>query len=1066
MDSVPTEFPMLPRTVHLALTLLVSCLAVGARAEAAPVEKSPDDYGALTFRVIGPAIGGRVSRVAGVPGNPDVFYFAAAQGGVWKSEDAGKSFAPIMDEVPMSASMGAIALAPSDPNVVYAGGGEANPRGNVMVGWGIWKSTDAGKTWTHQWKNKGQIGTIAVDPRNADVAFAAVLGSPFGPAQARGVYRTLDGGKNWVRVLFKDLDTGASDVALDPHNPRIVYAGLWQMRRKPWELQSGGPGSGLYRSTDGGDTWTELKGAGLPEGIWGKVGVRVAPSDGQRVYALIEAEKGGLYRSDDGGANWHLQNPARALRQRAWYYTTFSIDPQDPDTLWFPQVPLLRSTDGGKTITQVVGPHHGDHHDLWVDPLDTRRVIAGHDGGVDISTDGGKTWSHPDLPLGQFYNIDVDDRTPWRVGGTIQDWGTASGPNMLPKGGGVVLPDWVGAGGGEAGDFRYDARKPGRVYASEYGGYLSEYDEGTGQYRALHIYPINLSGIHGKDLKYRFQWTSPIEISPHDPAVFYHGGNLLFRSADRGTSWQAISPDLTRNDKATQGWSGGPITGDITGVETYGTIFAIRESTREAGHIWVGTDDGRVQLTRDGGAHWSDITPRAMPAWGTVEHIEVSPHRDGAAWAVVEARRMDDQRPWLFRTTDYGASWQQMASGLPQDQPLFVLREDPQDPQLLYAGGERGLWLSRDGGASWSEVKQGLPPVAVADIEIRHGALVLGTRRGIWALDDLHILRAAGDAPAQDALRLFQAQPAIRWQLDHSWGDQGAMPAPPYGLRVAYWLKEAPKGEIRAEILDGSGHIIRTLSSVLVPLKYPVDDADSPDAETYANEDPTPALSGDAGINTAVWDLRMSGARRIASKVDAGDPEEGPLVAPGTYRLRLVVGNEQREQEIQVLPDPRSPATPEQLQANVAFTVAARDAMDRVARNVELLQAVRAQAHDVIERSAARDDAAALRASAEALAARARTLEYALHNPDAEVFYDVLAGRDGGAKLYGQFALLPDLAQDADYQPTQGMRERMDELLAQLAVIEVGVQSMRDTELAAFEKASTALALPRVILPP
>ena len=1050
---------------HYLRTLCASLVLASplALVHAAPdVDKASEAYGALKFRAIGPAIGGRISRVAGVPGNPDVLYFAAAQGGVWKSGDAGKSFSPVMDDEPLAASMGAIAVAPSDPNVIYAGGGEANPRGNVMVGWGIWKSTDAGKTWTHQWKNKGQIGTLAVDPHNADVAYAAVLGSPFGAAQARGVYRTQDGGKNWVRVLFKDIDTGASDVAIDEHNPRIVFAGFWQMRRKPWELTSGGPGSGLYRSTDGGDTWTPLLGNGLPEGIWGKVGVRVAPSDGQRVYALIEAENGGLFRSDDGGDSWRLVNPQRALRQRAWYYTTFSIDPKDPDTLWFPQVPLLRSTDGGKTVTQVPGPHHGDHHDLWIDPLDTRRVIAGHDGGVDISTDGGKTWSHPDLPLGQFYNIDVDDRTPWRVGGTIQDWGTASGPNMLPKRGGVVLPDWVGAGGGEAGDFRYDARKPGRIYAGEYGGYLSEYDEGTGQYRALHIYPINLSGLHGKDLKYRFQWTAPLEISPHDPSVLYHGGNLLFRSADRGASWQAISPDLTRDEKATQGWSGGPITGDITGVETYGTIFSIRESPREAGHIWAGTDDGRVQLTRDGGANWADVTPRGMPEWGTVEHIEVSPHQDGTAWAVVEARRLDDRRPWLFRTTNYGSSWQQVAGDLPQDQPLFVLREDPEDPQLLYLGGERGLWLSRNGGSHWERVEQGLPPVAVADIEIRHGALVLGTRRGIWALDDLQILRTAGDALARETLHLFPSQPAIRWQMDHSWGEQGAMPAPPYGLRFAYFLPSEAKGDIRAEILNAKGEVIRTLSSVLEPLKYPVDDPDSPDAEAYATESPEPALSRDAGINTAVWDLRMAGARRIASKVDAGNPEEGPLVAPGTYRLRLVVGAETREQDIEVLPVPRSPATPEQLQANVDFAVAVRDAMDRVLRNVELLQAVRAQAKDVMARSAG---VAPVVASATALEERARVLEYGLHNPDAEVFYDVLAGRDGGAKLYGQFALLPDLAQDADYPPSQGIRERMEELLGRLAEIEAGVEAMRAKELATFEQAVATAGLPRVILP-
>jgi hypothetical protein len=449
-----------------------------------------------------------------------------------------------------------------------------------------------------------------------------------------------------------------------------------------------------------------------------------------------------------------------------------------------------------------------------------------------------------------------------------------------------------------------------------------------------------------------------------------------------------------------------------------------------------------------------------------VEHIEVSPHRDGTAWAVVEARRMDDQRPWLFRTTDYGASWQQMASDLPQDQPLFVLREDPQDPQLLYAGGERGLWLSRDGGAGWSEVKQGLPPVAVADIEIRHGALVLGTRRGIWALDDIQVLREADRAIRDQPVHLFSTQPAIRWQLDHAWGDQGAMAPPPYGLRFAYSLKQAPKGDVRVEIVDASGVVIRTLSSVLEPLKYPLDDPDSPDAETYANEGPKPALSREEGINTASWDLRMSGAKRIDSKVDAGNPEEGPLVAPGKYTLRFVVAGEQREQAIEVLPDPRSPATAEQLEANVAFAAAVREAMDRVLKHVDLLKAVQAQAADVLARTGGLAGAQSLRASAEALQSRARALEYRLHNPDAEVFYDVLAGRDGGAQLYGQFSLLPALAQEADYAPTQGLRERMDELLGQLTAIERDVAALQTTELVAFEQAAATLALPRVILPP
>ena len=1035
-------------TCHLAF----ACLPVVA-ADAPPAE-----YGALAFRSIGPAIGGRLTRVAGVPGDPDTWYFAAAQGGVWKSEDGGHKFKPIMDEQ-YSASIGALALAPSDPNVIYVGGGEANPRGNVMLGHGIWKSADAGKTWEHVWKEKGQIGTVAVHPQNPDIAFAAVLGSPFAPSDARGVYRTSDGGKTWQRVLHKDAVTGASDVAIDPNNPRVLYAGMWQFKRTPWQTTSGGPGSGLHRSADGGDTWQALSGNGLPAGEWGKVGVAVAPSDSKRVYALIEAEEGGLFRSDDAGVNWSRVNDHRSLRQRAWYYSTLTIDPRDPDTVWFPQVPLLRSTDGGKTIAQVKGPHHGDHHDIWIDPRDPRRMASGNDGGIDISLDAGKTWFNPDLPLAQFYNIDVDDRTPWHVGGTMQDWGTASGPNMLPQNEGPMLADWRYVGGGEAGDFKYDPAQPGTVYAGEYGGYLTHYDEGSGQYRNISIYPANPSGIKPKELQYRFQWTAPLEISPHDPKVLYHGGNVLFRTTDRGATWTAISPDLTRNDRSKQEWSGGPITGDITGVETYGTIFAIEESPVVAGQIWAGTDDGRVQLTRDGGASWTDVTPKAMPEWGTVESIELSGSDAGSAWVVVDARRLGDQRPHLFHTRDFGASWTTRTSGLPDDQPLFVVREDPEDARIVWLGGERGLWMSRDAGGSWSPVKQGLPPVAVTDIERKHGALVLGTRRGIWALDDVRPLRELDATIKAQPAHLFGPLPAVRWVFDYVWGDQGAAPNPPYGISFAYWLQQESKDEIRAEILDDQGRVIRTLSSVVRPAKYGKDDPDDP------TEEPKPALTKAQGINRATWDLRMEGARRIASKLDAGEPEQGPMVAPGKYTLRLVAAGTTLEQPVEVRADPRSTIAPEALQANIAFGVALRDAMDRALGYIDAVRAIREQTVDLRRRTESNAAASQLRATADTVIARTTAIEAELHNPGAQVVYDILAGREGGAKLYSQLSPLYSWAIQSDDAPTQGMRERKAWLDGELARIGAEITALRAGEVARMEDEATALALPRVIVP-
>ncbi len=554
--------------ILLTLATFVTLNGVPAARSDEPNKGGPPEFKRLKFRSIGPAAGGRVCRAAGVPGDPLTFYAATAASGLWKSSDGGIHWKPIFDDQPTS-TLGALAIAPSDPNVIYAGSGEANIRGNIEVGNGIYKSTDAGKTWKHVWKQEGQIGTLIVHPANADIAYAAVLGHAFGPNPERGVYRTIDGGKNWQRVLSRDADIGASDVCFDPSNPKVLFAGLWQARRRPWELMSGGTGSGLYTSRDGGDTWTQLlpepepdsvffgKDApagkkyvkGLPEGMWGKVGVAVAPSDARRVYALIEADKGGLFRSDDGGETWKLVSDNRAIRQRAFYYTTLTVDPRNPDVIWCPQVPLLKSIDGGKTFQRVKGPHHGDHHDIWIDPKDPRRIINSNDGGVDISTNGGETWFAPPMPWGQFYHISVDNRLPYHVAGTMQDIGTGSGPsNSLAKAG-IAPSDWHPVGGGETGFTASDPTDPDIVYAGEYGGYISRYDHRTRQARNVGVYPFNPSGHDPANLKYRFQWTAPILISPHDHRVVYHAANVLFKTSDAGRHWTPISQDLTRNDQ-------------------------------------------------------------------------------------------------------------------------------------------------------------------------------------------------------------------------------------------------------------------------------------------------------------------------------------------------------------------------------------------------------------------------------------------------------------------------------------------------------------------------------------
>ena len=1042
----------------LPILLLLPSFAFAKSAASEPAKEDEKPYGALEYRLIGPAIGGRVTRVAGVPGT-DTFWLGAAQGGVWKSTDGGRNWKPVFDKETTN-SIGSLAVAPSDPNVVYVGSGEANMRGNVMVGWGIWKSTDAGGTWKQVWKNKGQIGTMLVHPTNADVAYAAVLGSPFGPGENRGVYRTRDGGATWQKVLYVDANTGASDVAMDAHNPRILFAGTWQARREPWQMTSGGPGSALYRSADGGDTWKKVEADGLPKGPWGKVGVAVAPSDPSRVYALIEAEAGGLFRSDDGGTTWSLANAHRNLRQRAWYYSTLTVDPSNADVVWFPQVPLIKTVDGGKTLQRTKGWHHGDHHDAWIDPTNTQRMIVGNDGGVDLSFDGGKTWVSPDLPLAQFYNIDVDDRAPWHVGGTMQDWGTAVGPNAVPANDGPTLTDWRVAGGGEAGDFKFDPTQEGAIYAGEYGGYISHYVEGTGQYRNVSAYPANPSGTKPSDLAYRFQWTAPIEVSPHDPKVIYHGANVMFRSNDRGDTWTKISPDLTRNDRSKQGWSGGPITGDITGVETYGTIFSIEESPLAAGTIWAGTDDGFVHVTRDGGKSWNNVTPKAVPAWATVEGIELSTHDADTAYVAVDARRLDDQRPYLFRTRDGGRTWQSITNGLPADQMLFVVREDPEDARVLYVGGENGVWISRDGGDSFTSLRLNLPAIAVTDLELKHGALVLGTRRSIWSLDDVASVRQLDANVRGEKLHVFAPSAAVRWATDYHWGSQGKTANPPAGVSFAYWLGAKSDDAVTGEVLDESGRVIRKLSSVLRPLKYSVDDIDQ-----GLDEEPKPELTKEQGLNRATWDLRMDGAKRIAAKVDAGNPELGPRVPPGRYTLKLTALGETREVPMVVSPDPRVATDAAGYAAKLAFTLEARDELDRAAALVEALHAIREQVTDVRNRVAKRDDGAPVRDAADVVLARCDAIEGELHNPKAEVVYDILSGREGGAKLYSQISPLYDWIQSADLPPTQGMRERLAFVTGELRRIEGEVAALRTGEVARFETAVAAAGLPRVIVP-
>jgi photosystem II stability/assembly factor-like uncharacterized protein len=997
--------------------------------DSGPILHDPPELQRLRYRLIGPAWGGRVSRAAGVPGDYRTLYAATTGGGVWKSIDGGSNWTPIFDDQPVS-SIGSLAVAPSDPNVIYVGSGEANIRGNVAAGNGIYKSIDGGASWSHVWHGDGQIGAMVVHPSNPDIAFAAVLGHAFGASIERGIYRTKDGGKSWQQILKQDENTGASDVAIDTSDPNFVVAALWQARRLPWKLQSGGPGSGLYVSHDGGDSWTNLKEhasrIGLPTGIWGKVGIAVGSSDPRRLYALIEAEDGGLYRSDDRGQTWKCINGTHLLRQRPFYYSTLSINPANADEVWFPQVSLLRSTDGGKSLQFIHGTHHGDFHDVWFDPKIPGRIIASTDGGVEISINGGKSWQAPRLAICQVYHVAVDSRLPFYVAATIQDIGSVQGPSDSLTTNGIHDSDWYPVGGGEAGAIVSEPTDPNIVYAGEYGGYISRYDNRKKQRHDISIWPENMEGHYAQEMKYRFQMTAPIVASVHEPGVLYHGSNVLFRSHDRGQTWQAISEDLTRNDPDKQKWSGGPITGDNTGTEVFDTIFSIAESPLQHNVLWVGTDDGLVQLTRDGGRSWKNVTASMpnVPEWGTISMIEASHFDLGTAYVVVDAHRIDDQSAYLYKTTNFGESWQRLDAGLPRSIYLHAVREDPKQQGILYIGTEQGVAFSTDDGRTWYTLRLNLPTVAVHDLAVKSDSLVVGTMgRSIWVFDSLRVLRQFS-AIRDTSAYVFDSADAIRWNIaprpQEAFGETWTGEDPLRGAVIYYWLNQSPKDPLTIEIFDAKHTLVRRLSRV--PRRAPGHNDDDQEMTDFLAKK---ALPDEPGINAIAWDLTEQPPDMIqGGKLEAGtDPLLGPRVLPGTYTTRLVTNGGSLLAKINVLPDPRIPWSEKDARAAHDLAHAIGDEISRASRLVERIRAAREQLR--VQNELLKDDATAagILADSLSLVEDLNKLEDRLHNPNAQISFDILAMK-GGARLYSQLVSLFDWCKESDDVPAQGMREQ------------------------------------------
>ncbi|HEY3811982.1 MAG TPA: hypothetical protein VGL66_02070 [Caulobacteraceae bacterium] len=1041
------------RRLAALITPSLAVLALATAAAAAPARKTapspasppaatvkvdPAVYSGLHWRGIGPYRGGRAIAVSGVEGQPGVYYFGGVAGGVWKSTDSGATWKPIFDSVDES-SIGALAVAPSNPNVIYVGSGEGALRGNITWGNGVYKSTDAGKTWTHiGLEDTRQIGAVIVDPTNPDIVMVAALGHAFGPNSERGVFRSADGGKSWTKVLYRDDHTGAIDVTFDPNNSKIVYAALWQVERQPWTFTSGGPGSGLFRSTDGGVTWNELKGNGLPAGPLGRIDVSVSKADSNRIYAMVEAHDGGLYRSDDAGKSWKLVSTDGRIRQRAWYFSKTYADPKSPDTVYVLNTGVLRSTDGGKTWN-LVPARHGDHHGLWIDPSNPSRMINANDGGASVSVDGGDTWSTEDnQPTAQFYHVAVDTkRWPYWVYGAQQDNSNVAIASYDDTG--VIGPrDWFPAGGGEAGYVVPDPDHPNIIYSDSENSF-NKYNSETQQDEDISPWPVDNSGHPASELAHRFNWTSPLMISPHDANALYAGSEVLWKSTDHGQSWKIISPDLTRNDRTKQFASGGPLTKDITSVEYYDTIFSVNESPLTKGMLWVGTDDGLVQLTRDDGGHWSNITPKAMPAWGSVDSVEPSHYDADTAYIAVDRHKLDDIQPYAFKTVDGGKSWTPIMAGMPNGAVVHVVREDPVRRGLLYAGTEKGVFVSFDDGASWQSLQLDLPPSPIHDLALHGDDLIAATHgRSFWILDNVTPLRQAGAVMADTVL--YKPETALRLSYPDSVEHGPFGENPPAGAQIDYYLKAAPAGELTVDIYDTSGALVRHLSST--HSDKPVQPPEWPDQIV-----PDDRIAAKAGMNRLVWDLRRSDPEQIPGTFYSGPTPRGPRVTPGVYQVKLSVNGQTFAQPLTVVVDPRVPDSEPAIRAKAALAVATEADIDRLHRAVNEIRATKTALEKVKTDSAAKPQDKKLIADAQVLEGQLTPIEEQLMQVNMKGSEANLAFPGMLNEQYATFATTLD---DADTMPTAQHQAMYNSLHAQLETQLAKWEALKSGQVKAF----------------
>jgi photosystem II stability/assembly factor-like uncharacterized protein len=988
-------------------------------------------FGGLHWRSIGPYRGGRVTTVVGVPTQPLTYYMGATGGGIWKTSDAGNSWQNISDGKLHTGSVGSLAVAASDPNVIYAGMGEREPRGQSSTwGDGIYRSTDAGKTWVSRGlEDTRSIAQIVIDPHNPDVVVAAAEGSRWTPGPDRGIYKTTNGGANWKLVLHTGDGVSAIDVSMDPSNPRILYAAMWDFQRLPWQIRSGGPGSAIYKSTDGGDTWTRLSGHGLPAGIVGRIGVAVSPANPNRVYAIIEAaaDTGGLYRSDDAGESWHHFSAERLIRSRAWYYTRITADPQDENVVYVMNAPIVKSIDGGKTF-QVLPAKHGDNHDLWINPLNHNDMINGNDGGAAITLDGGKTWSSQDnQPTGQIYRVNTDAQYPYWVYGSQQD-NTSVAIASATAHGGITTSDWYPVGGCESSHIAFDPANPRYLYAGCYQGAISEFDRVTQEQRSVMEYPSLGLSTSPETQKYRFNWSAPIATSPMDRNVIYHGGNVLFRSSDRGQNWTAISPDLTRNEKAHQGPGGAPITNEGAGGEVYNTIYYIAPSPRDTNTIWVGTDDGLVQLTRDGGRSWTNVTPKALRP-GFVNAIEISPFEAGTAYMTYDGYKWSDWSPQIYKTTDYGRTWTKLVNGIRDGDQVRVVRADPVRRGLLYAGTETGAYVSFDDGQKWESLQANLPVVPVTDLQLRNGDLVASTEgRAFWIMDDISPLEQHAETVTANESRIFNPRPAY---LTH-WGSTDAQDAganPPSGAIIYYDVAAGTDStKVKLELVDAAGATVRTFTSKPKP-----SDANS-------------VISGRPGMHRMVWDLQ-------SAKLDAPKgltffgSTSGPAVTPGQYAARLTVNGKTLTAPLDVLQDPRVHMTAAQLAEQSQTMRVITDRSNAIFRDAKRLNDVRDQVRAIVAHAGDLPDSAQVSSTGKLLAARLDSLSIELVQPQHTNGQDIIGFPNG---VVDDWLYLAGNVNGSYMPVTGGDKQRLADLQQQWLAVQSRIDTLLGADVSTF----------------